>query len=556
MLSSRTSGAAVPNRLSPPLRAAALLLLVACDPKVQPEPPVALRGAAPTVDPAAPALRRLTQPQYAATVTHLFGDGMVLPSSLEPDTAIDGLVAVGAAATSISPVGVEQYEEAAYTLAEQVLADPDRTAAVVGCAPATEGCLRTFVATFGRRAWRRSLTTDEVDRVVAVGESASATVGAPDAGVLYAMALLLQSPAFLYRDELGEVDPDAADGARRYTSVEMASRLSFLLWNGPPDDTLLDAAEAGALVTDAGLGTEVDRMLADDRSREGVRAFFTEMLELADLDTLNKDPALFTHMSPEVGPSAREETLLGIEAIVFGDEDWRSFYTTRRTFLDPVLASLYDVRSPTREGFAEAMLPDDGLRAGFLGQASFLALQAHPTSSSATLRGAFLRDVLLCQAIPAPPADVDTSIPEADATSPTLRQRIETHLSDPTCAGCHQLTDPIGLGLENFDGLGTTRLTENGGTIDASGDLDGADFGGPVALGAALAEHPRIGPCLTETLYRYATARTVTDGESDLVDWHAAGFEEAGFHVKALLTDIATSPGFRRVGALDTEEAR
>jgi len=544
----------VTHRLSPPLLAAALLL-VACDPKVQPEPPVALRGDAPVVDPAAPALRRLTQPQYVNTVAALFGEGMVLPSSLEPDTAIEGLVAVGAAVTSISPVGVEQYEEAAYTLAEQVLADPDRTAAVVGCAPDAEGCLEAFVATFGRRAWRRSLTADEVDRVVAVGEAAAVTVGDPDAGVLYAMALLLQSPAFLYRDELGEPDP-AVDGARRYTSVEMASRLSFLLWNGPPDDTLLDAAEAGELVTDAGLAAQVDRMLADDRSREGVRAFFTEMLELADLDTLNKDPALYTHMSPEVGPSAREETLLGIDAIVFADEDWRTFFTTRRTFLDPVLASLYNVRSPAREGFAETTLPDDGLRAGFLGQASFLALQAHPTSSSATLRGAFLREVLLCQPIPAPPADVDTSIPEADATSPTLRQRIETHLSDPTCAGCHQLTDPIGLGLENFDGLGATRLTENDATIDASGDLDGASFGGPVALGSAVAAHPRVGPCLTETLYRYATARSLSDGEDALVDWHAAGFEESGYRVRALLTDIATSPGFRRVGALDTEEAR
>ncbi|MDP2307775.1 MAG: DUF1592 domain-containing protein [Pseudomonadota bacterium] len=531
-----------------------LLALASCAPDVPPDASVALRGDAPALSPAAPALRRLTQAQYANVVVELLGEGLVVPTSLEPDTAIDGLYAVGAAVTAISPVGVERYEAAAYSLAEQVAADPSRTATLAGCDPAVDGCLRTFVTTFGRLAWRRTLTVAEVDQVVAIGDLAASTLddavlddGA--ARVTYALATLLQSPAFLYREEAGEADPEDPT-RRRYTSVEMASRLSFFLWNSTPDATLLDAADAGELVTDAGLSAQVERLLADPRAHEGVRAFFTEVLELDQLDALNKDPALFTHMSPEVGPSAREETLLGIEAIVFYDEDWRTFFTTRRAFLDPVLAALYNVPAPTRSGFGEVELADDGLRAGFLGQASFLALQSHPTASSATLRGKFIREILLCQTIPAPPADVDTSIPEADATSPTLRQRIATHLADPTCAACHQLTDPIGLGLENFDGLAATRLTENGATIDASGDLDGAAFADPVDLGAAVAEHDRIGPCLSETLYRYATARTIADGEEALVEWHAAGFEEASFRVKPLLADIATSPGFRQVGEL------
>lgn len=545
--------ALAPRRPRVPLQAlAALLLLAACDPAAPVAEAPLPRGDAPAVTPAAPALRRLTQPQYENVVTDLLGEGLVLPASLEPDTAIDGLYAVGAAVTSISPVGVERYEDAAFGLAEQVQADAARTATVVGCDPAEAGCLRTFVTTFGRLAWRRTLTTEEVDRVVAVGDLAATTLGEPAVGPTYALAALLQSPAFLYREELGEPDPDdaTASGGRRYTSLEMASRLSFLLWNTTPDDTLLDAGEAGELVTDEGLRTQVERLLADDRAREGVRAFFTEALELDQLDELNKDPTLYTHMSPEVGPSAREETLLGVEAVVFDDEDWRTFYTTRRTFLDPVLASLYNVQAPVRDGFGETTLPEDGLRAGFLGQASFLALQAHPTASSATLRGKFIREVLLCQTIPTPPADVDTSIPEADASSPTLRQRIATHLTDPTCASCHQLTDPIGLGLENYDGLAALRLTENDATIDASGELDGAPFADPVELGAAIGAHDRLGPCLAETMYRYATARTLEEGEEALVDWHAAGFAESDYRVKALLADIATSPGFRRVGDL------
>jgi hypothetical protein len=509
-----------------------------------------LRGATPVVTPPAPALRRLTQAQYTNSVVSLLGEGLVLPTSLEPDTALEGLYAVGAAATTISPVGVEEYEDAAYSLAEQVMADPARVAAVVGCEPGADGCATSFVTTFGRRAWRRALTTDEITRLVAISDLAATTLGDPAAGPTYALAAMLQSPHFLYREELGEADPDDPT-TRRYTSVEMATRLSYLLWNTTPDDTLLDAGDAGDLVTDAGLAAHVDRLLADDRAHAGVRALFSEMLELQDLDDLNKDPLVFTHMSPEVGPAAREQTLLGLEALVFGDGDYRDFYTTRTTFLDPMLAALYNVRAPTRDGFGETELPADLGRAGFLGQVSFLALQSHPTASSATLRGKFIREVLLCQSIPPPPAGVDTSIPEATADAPTLRDRVEVHMTDPSCAGCHKLTDPIGLGLENFDGLGGWRLTENDVTIDPSGTLDGVDFADAVGLGQAVSTHASLGPCLAATVYRYATAHAVSDGEDALVAWHADGFAQSGYAVKALLADVANGPGFRRVGALE-----
>lgn len=529
----------------------AALTAAGCEPEPAPSTPaVPLRGDAPDVTPPAPALRRLTQAQYVNAVDDLLGEGLVLPNSLEPDTAIDGLYSVGAAATTLSAVGVELYEDAAFELAEQVMADPDRAADVIGCDPADDDCLTTFATTFGRRAWRRALTEDEIARVVTVGDLAATTLADADAGATYALATILQSPYFLYRVELGEEDPDDAS-RRRYTSTEMATRLAFLLWNTTPDDALLDAAEAGDLVTDDGLAREVDRLLADDRAHDGVRAVFDEVFTLYELEDLSKDPLVFTHASPEIGPSAREETLLGVEAVVFGDEDWRTFFTTRRTYLDPVLASIYNVRSPTREGFAETELPADRGRAGFFGQVSFLALQAHPTATSATLRGQFVREILLCQTIPPPPADVDASIPEADATSPTLRDRLVTHLSDPTCAGCHQLTDPIGLGFENFDGLGMWRLTENDATIDPSGELDGASFADAVALGEVVAAHDQIAPCLADTMYRYATARVVEDGEEALVGWHADGFVESGYRVKALLKDIATSPGFRRVGEIE-----
>jgi hypothetical protein len=159
--------------------------------------------------------------------------------------------------------------------------------------------------------------------------------------------------------------------------------------------------------------------------------------------------------------------------------------------------------------------------------------------------------VLLCQPLPDPPANVDTSIPEASADAPTMRERIAAHLEVESCASCHILTDPIGLGLENYDGLGGWRLTENSATIDASGDVDGSPYSGPSELAEALAAHPNLGPCMAATVYRYAGGHVLAETEAELLDWHASGFQQEGHRLKWLLRDVATSPGFRRTGALE-----
>jgi hypothetical protein len=276
------------------------------------------------------------------------------------------------------------------------------------------------------------------------------------------------------------------------------------------------------------------------------------MLQLYALDDLSKDPSVFVLASATLGPAAREETLRGLEHIVLqADEDYRTIFTTQRAFIDRELATLYEVRAPAREGFGETWLDASGGRRGLLGQAAFLAANAHAVSSSATKRGVFIREVLLCQDMPPPPAGVDTSIPEPSEDAVTLRDRVAVHLTDPTCASCHKLTDPIGLGLENFDGLGGWRLTENGGTIDPSGELDGAAFADAWALGQVLFDHPRTGPCLTETLFNYAVGHAMVESEEPTVEHLAESFALASYSVKALLAQIATSPGFRTAGEVE-----
>jgi len=500
-----------------------------------------------------PTLRRLNQTQYRQAIHDLFGDHIVTPTSLEPDETIDGLQAIGSAVTTISPRGVEQYEQAAFDIAAQALDTPRHREALLPCLADTDfpdPCLEGFFREFGPRIWRRPLTDLEVDRMTGLSRRSAAFLGDDYDGFEFGIAAMLQSPNFLFRVELGEPDPDAP-GAFRFTDHEMATRLSFLLWDTIPDEALLAAADAGELTTDEGLEQQVDRMLGHDRVEQGIRAAFTDMYGLYSLDALNKDPTVFTHMSPEVGPAAREETLLGILHLVLDqDGDYRDLLTTRTTFLDRRLASIYAVPAPVWDGFGITAWPEEHGRRGLLGQVSFLAGHSHAVASSPTLRGKYVQEVLLCHTIPPPPADVDTSIPEPVEGQVTMRDRVAKHLEDAYCAGCHRITDPIGLGFENFDGLGHWRSREYGERIDASGELDGATFDDAWGLARRIAEHEDLPNCLVETVLSYASGRTLTDGEEDAVRYHGEGFAAEDYRVLALLKDVALSPAFRHTGGV------
>jgi Protein of unknown function (DUF1592)/Protein of unknown function (DUF1588)/Protein of unknown function (DUF1595)/Protein of unknown function (DUF1587) len=512
------------------------------------------RGAAPALSAPAPVLKRLTAAQYSNAVTDLLGEGLVLPSSLEPDAAVEGLYALGAGVGNVSSWGVEKYEEAAFDLAEQALADPTLKAALVPCTPTAtvdSSCARAALEALGLRTWRRPLSDDELDVLVALADSAATTLGDFDQGLSYAVAALLQSPNFLYRAELGEADPDDP-AARRYSDYEMAGRLSFFLWNTTPDDELLAAAAAGELTDDAGLATQVERLLADARSDAGVRSFFTEYLRLYELPDVSKDPTVYVHWSSDLPDAAAEETLLGVDALVFEDQGpLQDLLITQRAFVDRRLAAIYDVAAPERDGHGEVWLPDAGGRRGLLGQVSFLAAQAHSVSTSVTNRGIFVREVLLCQPLPDPPADANTAIPAVSDDALTMRDRIAVHLEDPTCASCHNFTDPIGLGFENFDGVGRFRLSENGATIDPSGELDGVAFADAWGLSQAVADHQSFPNCFTQTVYKYATGQLLDDGQDALLDWHEEGFGYSLYRVLPLLRDIALSPGFRTAGEVE-----
>lgn len=534
--------------------ALAALLAVACD-KTDAAPDA---GAADVpvsrgpYEPAPAAMRRLTKSQYLNTLRDVFGADVVLPASIEPDAAREGSFAVGSSESAVSRRGIEQFQAAAYDVASQAL-DEARRSRLVSCTPAAmrdDACARTALKSLARRLWRRPVTDEEIAPFVEVAGSAGASLGDFYRGLQYGVAGVLQGVETLYRPELGAA---GAAGARtRHSAVELASRIAFFLWDAAPDEELLRAAEDGSLDRPDGVRAQVDRMLRSEKTRRGLRAFVTEWLSLHALDAVSRDATLFPSFNAELATSAREETLRLAEHLALElDGDFRDLLTTRTTFVNRRLAALYGVRFPGRvsEGtpndFARVELPTDELRRGILGHASILLLNAHPTSTSPTLRGKFIREALICSPIPAPPVNVNTAIPEASMRLPTLRERIAEHNTNATCRSCHALMDPIGLALENFDGVGRFRTVDNGARIDTRGNIGTRTFRDAAELAQTLRDDPDHPRCVVTRLYRFAYGRVETPGEFGEVGRLQQGFSANGYRLRWLMGEIATSDAFR-----------
>jgi hypothetical protein len=493
-------------------------------------------------------LRRLTLAQYQNSVRDLLAVEADV-SKLSPLGPLNGLHAIAASALALPEKDIEVFEGLADKLAAQVFSDATARTKLVGCDAAQSACAEGFVATFGRRVFRRPMTDDERTRYVELLRTATQMTSDAWLGLRVVTSAFLQSPGFLYREELGA--PDPADPARRVlTDFELASRLSFFIWNTTPDAALLDAAASGMLATEAGLRSQAERLLASARAADAVEELFTDYLQLDALDDLVKLPEVYPLATPTLGAAMKTETLRTLRTVFFErDTDFRTVFTNPITFVDAELAELYGVRAPSGSAFAEVTLPASGERAGLLTQASFLATHAHPGRTSPTRRGKFIRESMMCQSIPAPPPDVNTALPEMTA-SRTLREKLAAHRADPACAGCHELMDPIGLALERFDGIGEFRQTDNGAQIDASGELDGARFTDARGLGMALSQNAGVTACFTRTLLRYARGALEDPSEAALIEALHGEFAAAQYRMSDLMLAITTQTAFRSMGAL------
>ncbi len=494
--------------------------------------------------PAPASLRRLTIPQYANSIHDLFGQAVTVPADFEEDTRLAGFASIGAAIASLSPHITEQFETASLAIAKQVLSDTGRRAALAGCTPAAttdDVCTRQFLQRTGRRVWRRALTDEELGRYGAIARNAQTVLGNFFGGLEYGLAGLLQSPHFIYRVELGA--PDAKDPARVvFDDDALATRLSFFLWNTTPDDALLDAADARQLATGDGLLAQTQRLLASTRVSAAMQTYFTELYRLEELDALPQLPSLFPLMTTTLGASMRAETLRFLDDIAFGrGADYRDIFDSRATFVNAELAKVYGVSGITGSSPVPVTLADSGMRAGLLGQGSFLAIHSGSSRGSPTRRGKFIREMLLCQGIPAAPPGVE---PLPENGTGTAKQKLEVHRSVDACRACHLAMDPIGLGLENFDGIGAFRTMDAGQTIDPSGDLDGVAFAGPRELAVAIRNHPASGPCVARTVFRYALGHVETAGEEAAIKLLAQAFTDGNYRFPSLLAGVVANPAF------------
>jgi hypothetical protein len=510
--------------------------------------PPAAPAAAASAAVAEPSVRRLTAKQYRNTLTDLFGDGLVLPP-LDEEPATGGFSTTGASQVGTSFQGVEQYLAAADAVARQVLEDETRRYTVVGCVPRARtdrDCAGRYLTRLGRSAFRRPLTEEEHRRFL---DMAMATAQARSdfwSGLRVAVTALLASPSFIYVVERGRPQPDST-GRVPLTSWEIATRLSLFLWNTSPDPLLLDAAERDELADPAGLRRHVHRLLASPRAKEGLRNFFAELYRMDALDSVRRDKEKLPATSVRaIGRTMKEETMLVLEHNIFTERaDFRKLFTTRDTFLNRDMAVLYGARVVDGGMFTKIMLATDSPRRGLLGHASFLAGTSAPDKTSPTIRGKYVREILLCEPVPAPPPDVDTNLPPAEGAHQTTRDRLEEHRLDFGCGKCHKLIDPIGLAFERFDHFGEYRELEHGQEIDPSGDLDGQPFADPIALGELLSRDPRVPACLMKNLYSYATGRIPGKDDQRALAALNLTFQRSGYKVWDALVALATSDSFQ-----------
>lgn len=499
--------------------------------------------------------RRLNEGQYVRSIEQIFGPGIKVPGRFEPPLR-EGLMAIGDARVTVTPSGIEQYELRAREIAAQVLA-PERRKALMPCTPRSEeiddaACTSQFFTAYGRQLYRRPLSQNELNSVVALSARAAGVSGNFYKGLEIGLSRLLVSPKFIFRVERSEADP-VNQGTQRLDDYVLATRISFLLWDASPDVELLDAVARGDLRDDTKLAGQVDRMIASPRFEQGVRSFFADMFGYEQFQGLAKDQAIYPKFNSDLLRDAQEQTMLTIiDHVIARKGDYRDLFTTRQTFINRSLGALYKVpvTEPGMAGWAPYTFPEGSQRLGILSLAAFLMLDpTHEGRSSPTIRGKTVRELLLCQPVPQPPANVDFAIVQ-DVSNPlykTARQRLSVHMENPACKGCHALTDPIGLSMENYDAVGSHRTHENEAAIDASGAFGGKPYVGLTGLAGRLRESPEIPACLVQRAYEYGVGREALGTDEAWLEMAGTAFAAKKYRFPDLMRWIATNPAFAKM---------
>lgn len=487
-------------------------------------------------------LRPLTRFQYDNAVRDLLGDATSPATAFPPENEVDGYRTY-ASANLANPLLVESYLTAAETIAARAV--QERLSAVAPCPEGADEveCGHAFVTSLTARAFRRPASEAESAPLQQLFDSGYAQGYAK--GVELVMQAVLQSPQFLYRvDGLKAATPET--GAIALGGYELAGRLSFALWGSVPDAQLLAAAGEGRLLTPSDVEREARRLLDDERAEAIVRDFSDQWLGLSRLDGA---PRVGSDVEPNHLSAALRQSLdRFLHDAYFGERgDFRHLFTSPSVWVDATLSPLYGGTAQSN-AFERQDMPDP--RAGLLTQPGLMALLSHSDQTAPVLRGAFLRERILCQPVPPPPPEVNAIAPDPDPNA-TTRERFRQHTEQETCASCHRLIDGVGFGFERYDQLGRYRATENGLDVDESGEVVAINeaalngpFAGAVELSSRIAGSAQARACLASNWYRYTFGRAEQPEDSCSVSQVQARFEESDGNLKELLVALTQTDAF------------
>jgi hypothetical protein len=456
-------------------------------------------------------LRQLTRSEYQRTLSDLLSLSAPDITAIPPDREVRGFTN-NVTAAFVDEQRMDAFSTTAVALTARAL--QESYAKLVPCATEDNACAAQFIDAFGLRALRRPLSEPEKARYLALFD-AGVTAGSFKKGVELTIRALLISPSFLFRSELGR---DDGAGHFKLTPYEVASALSYMFWGTMPDQALLAAAQSGALGSKSEVEAQARRLLADERGRATVAQFFYEWLESPRAYVASKDAGSFPQLSNQdvvdtIRSAMREEQDRFVTHVVFdSSKRFSELFDATYTFANSALAEYYGLPSAGLGATTQKVeLGAGSPRGGLLTLGMFLFGHARTTASSPTQRGHMIRANILCQDIPPPPPDVDTAVTPA-TPGRTTREQILALTSNGVCPSCHMLQDPIGFGLEAFDGAAVTRAADNGVPIDATGAINGIsgpngeklEFDGSRQLSTLVAQNPKARACFSTNYYRFA----------------------------------------------------
>jgi len=505
-----------------------------------------------SVDPGPSPMKRLSRSQYLNSVRDLVGPVSGLESALGTSTSAS---AFGLIQPDVAQVDLENYRNAATTIAAQIASDSAVMKQLAPCADgaARRDCAKSFVQSFASRAYRAKVSdAADIERHLTLFDVGAKVSYAH--GIELLIQGILQAPRFLYRVEIGTGEK-VSDTAVKLSPEELAARLSYSVWDTLPDAKLAEAASSGALATKEGVAAQLDWMLQDAKGAGMVRRFLENWIHLPDLDGVTKDATLY----PEWKNATLKASMQAQASAFFADllenrgGKLSTLLTSDTVFVNHDLGGFYGVTG------GDAFTPASGIAgatAGILTLPAFLALQAKPSESSPIYRGKFVREQMLCQLLPAPPANIPKP-PEVTAGVST-RERLAEHETNAACSGCHRMMDPIGFGFENYDSLGRYRTTDGSAPVDASGEListgeiDGK-FLGVSELGQKLSQSETVRKCMARQWFRFALARFEQPMDDCSMKGLLDAFEAADSDLNSLPKAIVSSDAFQYRHPVDSE---